>query len=541
MKKRLIAEIIQNDEVMMTIDDNLLSAEFGALDRGSLTDVVDWGIYANRGSLSFIDRVGYFNLLETKNAKVKFYLAKNTRKQMGTFNVEDVRFDRDTCQVDLDVSSQLLSLQNEKISSSVYLVANNLGNFLSYILDKSPLLYFDTAVDARDFFKYTVPIGYIQKGDTKWDAITKVCKAGMCRVSDGGAPKPFIGTEYTTPRREPIKIMPNNVLSYSNIGSIKASAYDYSITKRTRLRDGKLSESVISIDVFTLAESGTDFVLSQNSQFNVEKITTDNGNANVRISGKIQLSRPAKDVHLNFDEAIIFPSKETVPLLSNAPTASVVITKTDSGTTIDKYPDSSRSYYISELTETLENNTLYSFDFVILDAFNISESSDYLEHTETSKVALTKLNIVALCDTFEDEELTKSVTSSSEELLPSKFVELSELFQNSSAINNDSTVSLETVLISRLSDFISAPSLYMECECLVSDYYDENGDLQKSGDNLDVFNKYDIVIPYTFYKGNNVPYALNNDGTAKQFVVLGSQYQYNGHLTQKLYLREHKF
>ena len=82
--KRLIAEIINGEEVIMTIDDNMSYCEFGALDRGNITDVVNWGIYANRGSISFIDNVGYFNndnvnSLELKSAVVKFYLAKKNK------------------------------------------------------------------------------------------------------------------------------------------------------------------------------------------------------------------------------------------------------------------------------------------------------------------------------------------------------------------------------------------------------------------------------------------------------------------------------
>ena len=53
--KRLIAKLKDGDNVIMTIDSNMLSCEFGALDRGNLTDIVNWGIYANRGSVSFVD------------------------------------------------------------------------------------------------------------------------------------------------------------------------------------------------------------------------------------------------------------------------------------------------------------------------------------------------------------------------------------------------------------------------------------------------------------------------------------------------------
>ena len=85
----------------MKIDGNMLYCEFGALDRGNITDVIDWGLYANRGSISFIDTIGYFNnekvnSAETKNFKVKFYLKKNVEKQISTFNIEKIDFDEQT-------------------------------------------------------------------------------------------------------------------------------------------------------------------------------------------------------------------------------------------------------------------------------------------------------------------------------------------------------------------------------------------------------------------------------------------------------------
>ena len=114
--KRLIAKIFNGEKLVMTIDKNMLSCEFGALDRGNLTDVVNWGIYANSGSISFIDKVGYFNSQNVnsagiKNHIVKFYLAKNKEKLISTFKVDTVEFDDETRRVDIQLVSKIIDLQ----------------------------------------------------------------------------------------------------------------------------------------------------------------------------------------------------------------------------------------------------------------------------------------------------------------------------------------------------------------------------------------------------------------------------------------------
>ena len=94
--KRIIAKIIDGNTIVMTIDQNLISAEFGALDRGSLTTVADWGIYVNRGSLTFIDNTGFFNNStvnspEIANYIVKFYLAYRDQENLiAAFKVQSV-------------------------------------------------------------------------------------------------------------------------------------------------------------------------------------------------------------------------------------------------------------------------------------------------------------------------------------------------------------------------------------------------------------------------------------------------------------------
>ena len=57
-KKRIIAEISISEpesSKIYTIDNNLINAEFEDLSCGNSSNLIDFGIYANRGSLTFVD------------------------------------------------------------------------------------------------------------------------------------------------------------------------------------------------------------------------------------------------------------------------------------------------------------------------------------------------------------------------------------------------------------------------------------------------------------------------------------------------------
>ena len=120
--KRIIAEIVNGEEVVMTIDKNMLSCEFGALDRGNIDNVVNFGLYANRGSISFIDTVGYFNnnyidRESFKNNTVKLFLAKDNAYQIATFDVDDFSFDDESKEVNVNLISKIQQLQNTPSSA----------------------------------------------------------------------------------------------------------------------------------------------------------------------------------------------------------------------------------------------------------------------------------------------------------------------------------------------------------------------------------------------------------------------------------------
>ena len=79
-------------------------------------------------------------------------------------------------------------------------------------------------------------------------------------------------------------------------------------------------------------------------------------------------------------------------------------------------------------------------------------------------------------------------------------------------------------------------------KCSVSNYYDTNGNLVISPNNSNypaVFEKYDIVQPYTFTSKGEKPLSTNADGTAKRFEVIRVDFSYMGVVWQELTLQEY--
>ena len=79
----------------------------------------------------------------------------------------------------------------------------------------------------------------------------------------------------------------------------------------------------------------------------------------------------------------------------------------------------------------------------------------------------------------------------------------------------------------------------VEIECLMNDYYFENGDIALSSEMSQCFSKYDVVVPYIMRKGVTEPYRTYADGTPKKFLIVGIKYSQLGIPRQTLYLQEY--
>ena len=298
--KRLIAKIFNGDEVVMTIDRNMLSCEFGALDRGNLTDVVNWGIYANRGSISFIDNIGYFNSqnVHSSNFKkyiVKFYLAKNQETLIATFKVDTFEFDDETRRVDIQLIAKVIELQKQPSTqdgnrdvldfyekSTKYLIGleppGNTDDIYKYYKNH-PSYGLEEGDDLNNLRLTHIYCSYLTFG-TLWDRMNKICQASMCRIFDDKNGQPIISGER--PTRIPIILNPKNILSISKGEFVKVINPSISLTSRKFYSNKKLEqlEKHLSIKYKNekdfVGEEGQE-VYIQGADYTIGDFETENG------------------------------------------------------------------------------------------------------------------------------------------------------------------------------------------------------------------------------------------------------------------------
>lgn len=524
--KRLIAyivNILNDDELMAIIDDNMISCEFGALDRGSLTDVVDWGIYANRGSLSFIDKLGFFNNQninspEILNYSVKFYLVdKISRTLVATFKIDSVDFEDETRMVNINVVSRILELQTERTQKSVYPFNETTArNLVSLINDVTKNFNFSIGED----FPYIV-IGCPYIGaDTVWNVITKICQATMCRVVEDPSGNFEITSSF--PERTPIIVNPNNIISVEKSDFVKKSNPHISITKRKKFYQEILEKSKNNFYIDWDIEEPNILDSTGITNLNLEKeIIGDE--KRFYAEGKVIVETPYKIYYVGTD-------RSTYNLRH------IYFSNSD-----DEYPYSDskfayRSYILH--TPSIENEQNIVANLirrVVYQEFPTTSPSN----TGYKQFFFSDGTISFPITTFEDTGVSVLYASKDDSSEEDK-IESNDLIQDISKYEDGTALGLHIIdeVYKRYHKGIEC----FEMECLFNDYYDEDGNKVFDREDLSKhFNRYDVVIPYVKKKGRTVPLRVNEDGTPKKFRIIGISYSYDGLLKQKLQLQEERY
>ncbi len=546
--KRLIAKIFNGEEVVMTIDRNMLSCEFGALDRGNLTDVVNWGIYANRGSISFIDNIGYFNSqnvnsTDIKKCIVKFYLAKNLAKNqetlIATFKVDTVDFDDETRRVDIQLVGRLIDWQSKP--SSINVPEGETGDVfpfdsktIEYLAGFSPPTTGAEANHYEDYYpNYNLSKGntvtnlstniycpYLQYG-TIWDRMTKICQASMCRIFEGKDGYPVIDGERKSV--VPIYVMPKNIISISKSYFVKIENPSIEVIER------KKHQYVPSTEEDTRIRLVNRLYINYSSETNTEG----------ELVREYPMSISGADFNINENikgsEYEYLLNKLSYELNTQKKTKSIANsryfygTKTLNGESKD-YSSGATSYMVASLRNyekvDVKLRSGYSFR-IYYDYAGLTEKDKYIEDT-----------ILLTC--FEDEQtklLTKITTDAEEnDIISYTTIDSNDLIQSSSHYNGEPLG--EHILKETIRRYATGRECF-EIECLFNDYYDIQGEKAFSKDDLsDHFEKYDIIVPYVMKKGKAVPLRVNEDETPKQFRIIGISYSYDGLLKQKLSVQE---
>lgn len=540
--KRLIAKIFNGDEVVMTIDRNMLSCEFGALDRGNLTDVVNWGIYANRGSISFIDNIGYFNnknvnSTDIKKCLVKFYLAKNQETLIATFKIDNVDFDDETRRVDIQLIGKIIELQNKPstltgkdvftfdVKQAHYLLGLDSSNIPENYNEEYPSYGLTIGEDNEQIYGARIWCPYITSG-AFWDKTTKICQATMCRVVEDENGNPIITGER--PKKTTIIVNPKNIISISKSDFVKVTNPSLEILLRNRYEKKKVESEDKSFSInydssikplsVSGADSSFEYFKNEIPSLGGIPYTNEGWIADVTFRGKLS----------NKTRRISSISKITTSeILNYSDNTTKNYSKESEASWAEVYIENYENLYISFLSEILSDGQ-----------FPLGDGSSVVERRK-----ITSIDYSFYLDYFEDEGWDTLTKINDESEKNTEKIDSNDFIQkNGYTTDNGVIVGIGEHILNEVVRRYGKGRECFEIECLFNDYYDENGN--KAFDTNDLsnhFEKYDIIIPYVNKKGKPVPLRVNEDGTPKKFRIIGISYSYDGLLKQKLSVQEERY
>ena len=527
--KRLIAKIVDGENVIMTIDNNMLSCEFGSLDRGSITDVVDWGIYANRGSLSFIDNTGYFqnkniNEMPILGYTVKFYIScKQKETLISTFKIESASRTDETKEVSLQLVGKIIDMQNNNSNKSffqlVVISAKDLSNALNEIANWDKYFRLNEGDDLKNYQNTIIFCPYVEKG-TAWDIFTKICQASMSRIYEDENGDAIISGSF--PKRTPIEIKPNNILDITNYSFVRVfnTSIDYSnievkteslledFVKTIYINYGEdgLTPLSVSDGEVTFYDSGyvtpsimCDIKVDGESKHNITK--------GLFLNGYVQLTETLEEAYQDVGTYNVLKTFSSEPRVK--------------GEFDIKYEDP-KSF-------TIRINGLEIYKY-FGDASKKSRRTNQIDLRINTDYAI--------------DHGTETIKNINNTEYPIVSIQSNDLIQsNSYYINDDgSHTNHAEHILQEVSRRYSKGIECFEIDCLFNDYYDENGNKVFDREDLsNHFKKYDVIIPYVKKRGQVVPFRTNADGTPKKFRIIGISYSYDGLLKQKLSVQEERY
>lgn len=523
--KRLVAEIINGEEVIMTIDSNMLHCEFGSLDRGNLTDTVNWGIYSNRGSVSFIDKTGFFNNENVNSSEIKkytviFYLAKDSKIRIANFNIFSAKYEDSTRTVDLELISPIISLSKEKTKNPIYpFYSRYLIELLKDINDNSPYAI-NVGEDSENLYKTVISCPYIEV-DTVWNVMTKICQASMSRVVETQTGDIEITSSF--PNRTPIIVNPNNIINISEADFVRIENANIDVTKR-EVFEGKVLEG--SSKTFSISRDEQSRFVGVEG-FLPSKVSNEGLGSAISpyleyIEGVVYAETPYKIFKSNLDTSIVNHRVQQLNLSGG-------------GTNIVADIQYSSNSTLCSDVEIINGKDIAARVRKFRIARQVLEAEEYSQD-DIVQGGTFKFPVYTFLDNGTE---TISTTNGVEgEKIPSN-----DLIQTFSYKEGESiSTPLGQYILDEVKKRYSNGIECFEIECLFNSYYDETGDLVFDGNDMgNHFNKYDLIIPYVMKKGEKVPLRKNADGTPQKFRIIGISYSYDGLLKQKLSVQEDRY
>lgn len=534
LNKRLVAEIIDSKSVLiMVVDQNIISAEFTALDRGSLTNVAEWGIYVNRGSISFIDRTGFFDNQTVNKAgllgyTVKFYLAEeNSQYIIGTFKVQSASLDEETREVTIECISKLEELQRKERSTPVYPFEERSADLLlddiikQYNQDASDnMRYIQFGKDTQKLESTIIYCPYLGK-ESLWASIEKICQATMCRCYDTKNGNAIIEGSFST--ETPIVVNPSNILDITDNVYVRVPNPSIEVTTREKRVVDNIHREGNLLDSPTVS-----FAISYDNE---DSIPTSLGSP-TSVSD-------CEYFHFGEDEygetyAIIektiqtpYKLKPGCEIRETLDTESLAGTQ---GTTNKKIFSTGSVTRRGSFARSVEDSKIKLQNLFVIKTNKVGANINY---------RVRNIHLRFQTDHFVDgENVTEEIKGSAEEEvfnIPSNdLIQTQSYYMNPNGDESALGYNIVKEVYDRYGEGIEC----FEIECLFNDYYYENG--KKAFDKNDLsshFEKYDVIIPYVQKQGQKVPLRKNADGTPKKFRIIGISYLYDGLLRQRLQIQ----
>ena len=551
--RKYTLKIISPDESYIYIHNNIDSVRFEALDRGSTSEVLNWGIFSNRGEVHLFDLDGTVETFLKKNefgiTKVEIYLSSDIfDKKIATFRIDDYIYNTETKEVTILLKDSLQDWQSIE-QGEIYLFDSNTALFVLNKIINSARVDCSARVDwAYDDINTTLQLKFFNiycphlPPNNLWANVNKICEITMCRVFENvdGVPTIVRDDYYTdiftsTPISvNPIIIRPDNIISISNAVSRRNTKIS-STTILIKNRKKHLAEEVAPPTPYSIYdyESTTEQASVNGQTITLNKIEWVFVGADKSVNPNVEIEEKQEDDYGYQKSAIVSFRTTAVSNTHQITSYSTLSTQHEETDPINTRWENTAISEVEPQMNFDRDSGEVSVNFKLKDAF-------YSGRRVVSK-AQTKIYGNFYTD---DPDIIYNRNSNDESILLSPInIPSNELLQSQNTSNMQDPIPHYQWITNKVFERYGSGVDCCEIECVYGDYFGDDGTklIDASGIKSAVqgFSKYDVVIPYIQKGDRVVPYKINDQGEPKSFKVIGIKHTYDGVLRQTLCLQEH--
>ena len=526
-------EILRIDTSKNASNAKLISFSLGLLDRGDTKDTISWGVYSNKGDLSFVLPKAYKEMFED-NVDFRVYRfaffaedteISNSKTQLALFYANDFKYDRETKIVEVELTDRLQDWQNITVNinfPSMHPTNTSLYTIYEDVLKENnalPNIMFDVGVE--DLLKTTLTTyKYRESNISFWEFINEICSliGGRVFVNNSGIPILSLATTNNT-----VDIKSNFILSIEPICAKRhnsISSAKINVPRNVEL-EAISSKFDYEMGLMTANESGNTIEFSYTYGFSPITESSSNWAENYKI-----------EIPENYANANILEQPTVIPSLTfpnNFSWGYRLKPITTNESSIASFHDKLQGS-VSEITFSKDGDYITKLSWVVN---TVALKKILSEQTQYQTISLS-----SFCDFQVYGYVVRDGGSEYvEKVFPNASNGKTITIDTSPWIYNDAYYSsgvITSKLFSRL-ESLSNGRTCLELSCVLGDhYYKDKLVIPKAK----TIRNYDVVIPYVKRSGEQVPYMGTKDKPIN-FLVTGVEYLYNGHLVQKLHLQEY--